>query len=60
MARIKAEQGEVHALDVGTGAGLLAALAAHAGATSVVACDLHEPLCAVARSVCMPFLFLKP
>lgn len=52
MARIKEEAGEVHALDMGCGAGLLAALAARAGATSVVAADLHEPLCAVARKAC--------
>jgi hypothetical protein len=33
------------------GSGLLAVLAARAGADSVVACDLHEPLAAAARRV---------
>ena len=33
------------------GSGLLAVLAARAGADTVVACDLHEPLAAVARRV---------
>ena len=33
------------------GSGLLAVLAAGAGADTVVACDLHEPLAAVARRV---------
>ena len=43
------EEGEAHVLDIGTGAGPLAIMAAKAGATSVVACDLHESLCDVAR-----------
>lgn len=51
MTRIKSDAGEVHALDIGCGTGLLAAMAARAGASSVVACDLHESLCAVARKV---------
>ncbi len=34
---------------MGTGAGALALMAARAGANSVVACDLHESLCDVAR-----------
>jgi 2-polyprenyl-3-methyl-5-hydroxy-6-metoxy-1,4-benzoquinol methylase len=58
VARIKEEAGEVHALDMGCGAGLLAALAARAGAASVVAADLHEPLCAAARKAC-PLLWLQ-
>ena len=52
--RIRAEGHQVHALDMGCGTGLLAALAARAGAASVVACDLHEPLCAIARRVRAP------
>lgn len=52
MARKRREDGEAHVLDVGTGAGLLAVLAARGGASSVVACDLHAGLAAVARRVC--------
>ncbi|KFM29158.1 Protein arginine N-methyltransferase 7 [Auxenochlorella protothecoides] len=48
-ARLAARDGEVHALDAGTGAGALAILAAKVGATSVVAVDLHEPLADLAR-----------
>lgn len=48
--REKAQKdGEVHALDIGTGSGILALLTARAGAKTVVACDLHESLCDVAR-----------
>lgn len=39
-------------LDMGCGSGLLAMLAARAGADSVVAADLCEPVCDVARKVC--------
>lgn len=49
VARRKATDGEVHVLDMGTGAGLLSLMVARAGADSVVACDLHESLAAVAR-----------
>ena len=49
VAERKARDGEVHALDMGAGTGVLAMLAAQAGASSVVACDLHESLCDVAR-----------
>ena len=51
MKRIKEEEGEVHALDLGCGAGLFSVMAAKSGATSVVACDMHEALCAAARKV---------
>jgi len=47
--REKDEKGEVHVLDIGSGTGLLSLMAAKAGATSVVGCDIHEPLCDVAR-----------
>ncbi|KAK9815442.1 hypothetical protein WJX72_003717 [[Myrmecia] bisecta] len=47
--RRKAEDGEAHVLDLGCGTGLFAMMAAKAGADSVVACDLHESLCHVAR-----------
>lgn len=43
------EEGEAHVLDIGTGAGPLAILAAKAGASSVVACDIHDSLCDIAR-----------
>ena len=49
VKRVKEEDGEVHALDLGCGAGLFAMMAAKAGATSVVACDMHEPLCVATR-----------
>lgn len=51
MARVRQEEGEAHVLDMGCGSGVLAMLAARAGADSVVACDLHEPICDVARKV---------
>ena len=47
----KASAGDAHVVDVGTGSGLLAMMAATAGADTVVACDLHESLCEVARQV---------
>ena len=51
VARCKALDGEAHAIDIGTGSGLLSVLAARAGANSVVACDLHAPLANIARRV---------
>ena len=51
VARKTAEDGEAHVLDLGTGTGLLALMAARAGAKSVVACDLLPPLVAAARQV---------
>ena len=47
----KASAGDAHVVDVGTGSGLLAMMAATAGADTVVACDLHQSLCEVARQV---------
>ncbi len=47
----KGSAGGAHVVDLGTGSGLLAMMAATAGADSVVACDLHESLCNVARQV---------
>lgn len=38
-------------IDMGTGTGAFALMAAKAGADSVVACDLHETMCNVARKV---------
>lgn len=40
---------QAHVLDIGTGTGALAIAAAKAGATSVVACDLQNSLCDIAR-----------
>ncbi|BDA48465.1 Protein arginine N-methyltransferase 7 [Coccomyxa sp. Obi] len=51
VERVKAAEGEVHALDMGCGTGLFAAMAARAGASSVVACDLHDGMCTTARKV---------
>lgn len=51
VERKTAEEGGAHVLDLGTGTGLLALLAARAGAASVVACDLLPPLVAAARQV---------
>ncbi len=47
----KVSAGDAHVVDLGTGSGLLAIMAATAGADTVVACDLHESLCNVARQV---------
>ena len=47
----KASAGSAHVVDLGTGCGVLAVMAAKAGADSVVACDIHESLCASARQV---------
>ena len=49
----KAAAGCAHVIDMGTGAGAFALMAARAGADSVVACDLHETMCNVARKVTM-------
>lgn len=54
VARKRREDGEAHVVDLGAGAGLLAVLAARGGASSVVACDLHPALAAVARRVPPP------
>lgn len=51
VERKKHEDGEAHVLDIGTGTGLLAVQAARRGASSVVACDLHASMAAVARRV---------
>ena len=48
---VKAEAGQAHVLDMGCGTGLLSLAAARAGAASVLACDLHQPLCEIARRV---------
>lgn len=48
----KRSAGSAHVVDLGTGSGLLATMAAKAGADSVVACDLHAGLCNTARQVC--------
>lgn len=47
----KAAGDGAHVIDMGTGAGALALMAAKTGADSVVACDLHETMCNVARKV---------
>lgn len=47
----KAATGSAHVIDMGTGAGLFALMAARNGADSVIAYDLHETLCSVASKV---------
>lgn len=59
VARKKAEDGEAHVLDVGSGSGLLAVLAAKAGVSSVVTCELHEGLAAAARRVSSASMILS-
>ena len=56
VAKLREEEGEVHALELGCGTGLLSVMAAQAGATSVVACDMHDALCVATRkaSFCCP------
>jgi len=49
VSKRKALGKDVHALDLGTGSGLLAMMTAKAGADSVVAAEIHEPLAQVAR-----------
>jgi threonine dehydrogenase-like Zn-dependent dehydrogenase len=51
VKRKQEEDGEAHCLDIGSGSGLLAVMAARAGASSVVACELHDSLAALARRV---------
>ena len=55
ISRKKATAGAAHVVDLGTGCGLLAVMAATAGADSVVACDLHEGLTNIARQVITSF-----
>ena len=45
------EAGEAHVLDLGAGSGTLSVLAARAGADSVTAVEMLEPLCRIARGV---------
>lgn len=51
-------------LDIGTGTGILAVLAARAGASHVYACEVNSVLCDVAREVLERWvasvLFLSP
>lgn len=49
VQRVKAKSGEVHALDLGCGTGLLAMMAARAGATSVVGVEVYPHLVEVSR-----------
>ena len=49
VAKLREEEGEVHALELGCGTGLLSVMAAKAGVTSVVACDMHDALCVATR-----------
>jgi len=58
----KASAGDAHVVDVGTGSGLLAMMAATAGADTVVACSstgmtllflLHDDVASAVRWVCV-------
>lgn len=51
-AQREQRESEVHALDLGCGTGFLSCCAAASGADSVVACDLHLPMCNLTRKVC--------
>ena len=42
VAKVKASKREPHVLDIGTGTGLLAMMAAKAGATRVTACEVDN------------------
>ena len=50
----KRQDSEVHVLDMGCGTGFLSACAAKAGADTVLACDLHTPMCDLTRQVALP------
>ena len=56
----KSSAGSAHVVDLGTGSGLLAVMAAKAGADTVVACDLHGSLCNTARKVRCSILWDRP
>ena len=51
IAKMKKEGMEVHALDMGSGSGLLSMMAAGCGSDSVVAAEKHDGLCNTARHV---------
>lgn len=44
-------QAGVTVLDIGTGTGILAVMAARAGASKVYACEVNSVLCDIAREV---------
>ncbi|XP_064394524.1 protein arginine N-methyltransferase 7-like isoform X2 [Halichondria panicea] len=48
---VKKQGREPHVLDIGTGTGLLAMMAAKAGATRVTACEVLRPMVRIARQV---------
>ena len=50
----KRQDREVHVLDMGCGTGFLSCCAAEAGADTVLACDLHTPMCNLTRQVALP------
>lgn len=51
VGKIKASGQEAHVLDLGSGTGFLSCCAAAAGADSIIACDLHAPMCDLTRKV---------
>ncbi|VDD75783.1 unnamed protein product [Mesocestoides corti] len=51
ITAMKTKGQEVHVLDIGTGSGLLAMMAARAGADSVVACEAFAPVAKCARRI---------
>lgn len=51
IAAVMRERPNAHVLDIGTGTGLLAMMAAGAGAKSVTACETFEPMVAIATEV---------
>ena len=51
VASMKKLSSEIHALDIGTGSGILAMMASRAGACDVTACEVFQPMAFIAQKV---------